>query len=114
MVDLRTRSDLAVLDLDEVAHVRRLAHYRTGADAREGTGDGPGVNGCPVDVAHRQDLHIIADLHIPQHAVGTDGDAIAELHPSFQDHPDIQGDILAGAHFAADLHPGGITDGDTL
>src|SRR5690606_2208195 len=95
VVDLAAGADHRLLGLDKIADPRPLAQYRAGPQPGKGPHLGArGQGHRPLDHRVGLDHRAVADLHVTDQAVRSDGHAAAKGDAAFKDAVDVDKAVL--------------------
>src|SRR5690606_3832749 len=98
----------ALLDLNEIAHVRLRANVGTRPQARIGPEPRIGRHLGAVDVGVRVDLSAGTDMGVTQDTMRPDAHAVGQFHAPFEYAAHVNEDIAAADEFAAQVEPRGV------
>ena len=114
VVRLRTRAEMRILDLDEIAHARAGAELGAAAYPRERPDDAGSVGDETVDVAMGVDHGSGGKARVGNAREGADRDFIAEFDVALEDDVDVDFDIAPDMDAAAHVEAHRIGKADPL
>ena len=114
MIGLGAGANIAVLDLGEVANVHALRQLAARANARIRPEPAIGADDRVLEMAEGLDARPGGNAHVFQHALGPDGDAIAQRDIALEHAVDVYGHIAAEGEPAAHVNARGVGQRDTL
>src|SRR3974377_1706866 len=101
MIGLAAGADLGVFDLDKIADVNFAVHHGAGPEPGKRYDAAILRHHRAVDHAIRENLGALADARIRNDAIGSHSHACGEMHIADEHGVDVDEDIAAHLHVAA-------------